>query len=199
MKGDRLSDQPRVRRAVCTAGRRAARVLLGWLLDDVILALRHLVRSTLAGSPFMPRVGRFCLYRLAGVRTDTPNILAGVVILGAGRHLRIGSGTFVSGGCVFDCEATITIGSSCLIGNEAMIITSDHRRIDGRVEPEPTGLPVVIGDRVWLGARALVRPGVMIADDVIVAAGATVTRDCQPHGVYAGVPARRIKELAPTP
>ena len=45
---------------------------------------------------------------------------------------------------------------------------------------------------MWLGARAVVLPGVTIADDVVVAAGAVVTRDCPTPGTYAGVPARPI-------
>jgi maltose O-acetyltransferase len=52
---------------------------------------------------------------------------------------------------------------------------------------------VTIGDRVWLGVGAIVLPGVTIADDVVVGAGAVVTRDCPVPGLYAGVPAVRVR------
>ncbi|WJH37282.1 hypothetical protein N6H14_05985 [Paenibacillus sp. CC-CFT747] len=60
----------------------------------------------------------------------------------------------------------------------------------------PIGLPIVIGDGVWIGTRATVLPGVRIGDGSVIAAGAVVTKDCAPHGIYAGTPARRVKELA---
>jgi acetyltransferase-like isoleucine patch superfamily enzyme len=53
--------------------------------------------------------------------------------------------------------------------------------------------PVRIGNRVWLGVGVIVLPGVTIGDDVVVGAGAVVTRDCLEPGLYAGVPAERIR------
>jgi maltose O-acetyltransferase len=52
---------------------------------------------------------------------------------------------------------------------------------------------VRIGDRCWIGARATILPGVSIGDGTVVAAGAVVTKDCEPGAVYGGVPARRLR------
>jgi maltose O-acetyltransferase len=52
---------------------------------------------------------------------------------------------------------------------------------------------VRIGDRCWIGARATILPGVSIGDGTVVAAGAVVTKDCEPDALYAGVPARRLR------
>ena len=54
--------------------------------------------------------------------------------------------------------------------------------------------PVVISDKVWLGARVTICPGVMIGEGAIVGAGAVVTKDVPPRAVVAGVPARVIKQ-----
>jgi acetyltransferase-like isoleucine patch superfamily enzyme len=54
-------------------------------------------------------------------------------------------------------------------------------------------LDVEIGTGCWIGARATILGGVRIGDDVVVAAGAVVTRNCEGGGTYAGVPAVRIK------
>ena len=55
---------------------------------------------------------------------------------------------------------------------------------------------VVIGDGVWLGANAMVMPGVNISDMIIVAAGSVVTKNLDKEGwLYAGVPAKPIKPL----
>ncbi|MFJ6374559.1 DapH/DapD/GlmU-related protein [Pseudarthrobacter oxydans] len=75
-------------------------------------------------------------------------------------------------------------------------VTSSHR-IGSRERRAgaATSAPITVGDGVWIGAAAVVLPGVTIGEGVIVAAGAVVTSDCAPNGVYAGVPARRVKEL----
>lgn len=53
--------------------------------------------------------------------------------------------------------------------------------------------PVVIGDGVWIGARATILKGVTIGDGAVVAAGAVVTRDVPAHSLVAGVPARVVR------
>jgi maltose O-acetyltransferase len=54
------------------------------------------------------------------------------------------------------------------------------------------GGPVTIGDRVFIGARAIVLSGVTIGEGAAVAAGAIVTKDVDPYTIVAGVPARPI-------
>jgi maltose O-acetyltransferase len=78
-----------------------------------------------------------------------------------------------------------------------MVVTSHHPTLpDGTVSRVAEPRPVTIGDRVWVGARAQILPGVRIAADAVIAAGAVVTKDCPVAGVYAGVPARLIRETA---
>jgi acetyltransferase-like isoleucine patch superfamily enzyme len=55
--------------------------------------------------------------------------------------------------------------------------------------------PVTIGDDIWIGANAVILPGVTIGDHSVVAAGAVVTKDVPPHTLVAGVPAKIIKTL----
>jgi acetyltransferase-like isoleucine patch superfamily enzyme len=56
-------------------------------------------------------------------------------------------------------------------------------------------LPVTIGAGVWVGARAMIMPGVTIGDGAVIAAGAVVTKDVPPNTLVAGVPARIVREL----
>jgi acetyltransferase-like isoleucine patch superfamily enzyme len=56
-------------------------------------------------------------------------------------------------------------------------------------------MPVTIEDDVWIGANAVVLPGVRIGTHAVVAAGAIVTKDVPPHSLVAGVPAKVIKQL----
>ncbi|MFZ4893078.1 acyltransferase [Plantibacter sp. Mn2098] len=78
-----------------------------------------------------------------------------------------------------------------------MIITGTHRLGAHSQRAGDTQVaPVSIGEGVWIGARAIVMPGVVIGDGCVIAAGAVVISVCLPDGMYAGVPARRIKDLA---
>ena len=55
--------------------------------------------------------------------------------------------------------------------------------------------PVTIEDDVWIGANAVILPGVTIGEHCVVAAGAVVTKDVPPHSLVAGVPAKVIKQI----
>jgi maltose O-acetyltransferase len=55
--------------------------------------------------------------------------------------------------------------------------------------------PVTVGDGCWLGACCIILPGVAIASGCIIAAGAVVSKSTEENGLYAGVPARRIRSL----
>lgn len=163
------------------------------LREDAAAASRDLLINKLGGAFWMPRIGRFALYRLAGLRIRTPDIYCGCTFVGT-EPLEIGPLTFVNRNCYFESIAPITIGASSAIGMEVLIITSTHEfDAAGRFSETASGGPVRIGDRCWIGARAMILPGVTVGDDVVVAAGAVVTKDLPSGGLYAGVPARFIR------
>jgi maltose O-acetyltransferase len=107
-----------------------------------------------------------------------------------GSNISIGEGTFVNYDCIMLDVAPIRIGAACQIATRVQLLTATHP-----VEPQPRreaweyGLPITLGDNVWLGGGVIVCPGVAIGDDTVVGAGAVVTRDL-PAGVVAfGTPA----------
>jgi maltose O-acetyltransferase len=160
---------------------------------DATTARRWLRRGPLATGPLVPQAARRRLLARAGVAVGR-----GVSGLERCRvqtdRLTLGPDTFVNARCTFEGEGAIDVGPGCLLGPEVMILTSTHARTaDGGVERDSRTHPVRIGARCWLGARALVLPGVTIGDDVVIAAGAVVTADCPSGGTYAGIPARRIR------
>jgi acetyltransferase-like isoleucine patch superfamily enzyme len=165
------------------------------LAEDLSAAVRHVVVNRIAGSVLVPRALRYVLLRLARYDIRTPNIFPGSWF--TGRHLRIGRGTFINHDCYFEGVAPIEIGEECQIAPQVMILTSYHPFMaDGRFARLPQGKPVTVGQRVWLGARCTLLPGVTIGDDVVIAAGAVVTRDCLAPGIYAGTPARLLRPIA---
>jgi maltose O-acetyltransferase len=104
----------------------------------------------------------------------------------------IGSGTLVVGTTVIYAEGGVSIGSDVLIAAHCTITSVTHPtdpcdRRTGRRE----FAPVRIDDGAWLGAGAVVLPGVTVGRDAIVGAGAVVTRDVPPGKTVLGVPARQ--------
>jgi len=141
------------------------------------------------------------------VRMDTPPY----------RRFWLGRGSVVeSFCCINNAVGDITIGDYTRIGIHNTIIgpvcigshvnlaqgivvtalnhnfSDTSRRID---EQGITTQPVVIGDDVWIGANAVVLPGVTIGNHSVIAAGAVVTKDVPPGCIAAGVPAKVIKRI----
>jgi acetyltransferase-like isoleucine patch superfamily enzyme len=161
---------------------------------DASIAVRHLLLNAIAGSALVPRPLRHLIYRLCGLDVRTPNVFSGTRI--TGRDLHVGRGTFVNHECYLDtARGRIEIGRDCHLAPHVMVLTATHDLSgDGEVAREADYRVTRIGDRVWLGARAVVLPGAVIEDGCVVAAGAVVAGRCDAGGVYAGVPARRVRE-----
>ncbi len=124
----------------------------------------------------------------------------GVTLLCVGHSLhspkiRIGPNCYFNRGTFLDAAERIEIGSDCAFGPNCYITDHDHG-----LDPEKTPLeqpllvrPTKIGDRVWLGAGAIVLKGVTIGSGTIVGAGSVVTRDLPPNAVAVGAPARVLR------
>ena len=95
--------------------------------------------------------------------------------------------------------ASIIIGDDVLIGAGVHLYASNHRfdRDDLLISAQGHS-PVedlVIEDDVWIGANAIILPGVCIGRHSVVAAGSVVTKSVPSRTLWAGVPARKIKDL----
>lgn len=111
----------------------------------------------------------------------------GCIIWGPQR-IAVGPGSVINQGVVLDGRFPLTIGSNVSISLRSMILTLEHDLAD----PEfcSTGGSVTIADRAFIGALALILPGVTIGEGAAVAAGAVVTKDVPAFAIVGGVPAR---------
>jgi acetyltransferase-like isoleucine patch superfamily enzyme len=118
------------------------------------------------------------------------------------RHCRIYSPSRVAIGdhavinydVLLDGRRGLEIGDNVSISEGTVLLTLAHDVDDPGLALE--GAPVTIGSYVFVGARALILPGVTVGEGAVVAAGAVVTRDVPPYAVVAGVPARRVRDRA---
>jgi len=109
-----------------------------------------------------------------------------------GTNISIGAHTVINRGCYLDGRAQLIIGNNVNISHQTLIQTLTH-------DPDSPSFntvarPVTICDHVWIGARALICPGVTIGEGAVVAAGAVVTRDVSPYTIVGGNPARLLRE-----
>ena len=112
----------------------------------------------------------------------------------AGGRLEIGAGVFINYGCSFSAHTLVHVGDGCQIGQYALILDCDYHNPDGS-EGHGRPAPIVIGKRVWMGARVTVLKGVTIGSGSVIGAGSVVTRDIPPGVLAAGVPAAVVKPL----
>lgn len=166
--------------------------------QDLVWGAKSFLTNSVAGSPLCPRAVRYAILRLRGFDVRTPKLQARCTFTGS-RDIRIGERTSVNVWCYFEAVAPIRIGVDCHIAMFTTIITSSHEVGPAGITHTRSSAPVTIGDRTWLGAHVTVLPGVTIGDDVIVAAGAVVTKDLPSGAVYGGVPARLLRTLDESP
>lgn len=99
-------------------------------------------------------------------------------------------------------RAKIIIGDKVLMGPNITIITGDHRTDvvgkhiidvnDDEKLPEHD-IDVIIQDGVWISSNVTILKGVTVGEGAVIAAGAVVTKDVEPYTIYAGIPAKKIK------
>ncbi len=113
-----------------------------------------------------------------------------------GVNIRLGYDVFVNTNAVFlDC-AEITVGDHARLGPGVQVLAADHPREPAlRAADIELAFPVRLGTRCWIGAGAIICPGVTVGDHSIVGAGSVVNRDIPDRVMAAGNPCRVIREL----
>jgi acetyltransferase-like isoleucine patch superfamily enzyme len=116
------------------------------------------------------------------------------------KHVYVGTDVFIGPGVLMIAEpgAEIHIGSKVMLGPQVKLIASDHRFDDPAIPIKDSGYgafeEIRIGDDVWIGCGTTVLKGVSIGRGSVVGAGAVVTRSIGQNEVWAGNPARKIKD-----
>lgn len=111
-----------------------------------------------------------------------------------GKHTKIGKNVFINFDCVFLDLGGITIEDNVLIAPKVSLLSEGHP-----VSPEhrQSLVPghIHIKKNAWIGAGAIILPGVIIGENAVVAAGAVVSRNVPANTVVGGTPAKIIKSI----
>ena len=114
-----------------------------------------------------------------------------------GYNIYVGENFYANFDCLLLDVCPIKIGNNAMLAPGVHIYTATHPlNPTERNSGYEYGKPVNIGDNVWIGGRAVICPGVTIGNNVVVAAGAVVTKDIPSNVVVGGNPAKVIKHIS---
>lgn len=113
-----------------------------------------------------------------------------------GYNIHVGRNFYAGYNCTILDMATVTIGDDCMIGPNAGIYTAGHAVAPKDRNKSGYGIPITIGNNVWIGGSCVILPGVTISDNSIVAAGSVVTKDVPANTIVAGNPAKLLKPIS---
>jgi acetyltransferase-like isoleucine patch superfamily enzyme len=132
---------------------------------------------------------RLFIYRHAfGMKIAKGVRIEGGCTIWGPKRITIGMGTVINRDVLLDGRFPLTIGNHVCVSIQSVILTLEHDLSDPNFRG--LGAPVSLGDRVYLGTRTVVLPGVSIGENAAVAAGAVVTKDVPAAAIVGGVPAR---------
>jgi maltose O-acetyltransferase len=115
------------------------------------------------------------------------------------KRISIGPGVFINVGFYHDGYDMLQIGANVRIGPFVRVITATHEigPSKQRGQIEVVSNPVEIKEGCWIGSGVTILPGVTIDRGCVVAANSVISETTEPDGLYAGNPARRVRELDP--
>ncbi len=115
----------------------------------------------------------------------------------AGHHVHFGKGVYCNFNLTLVDDTHIYVGDYTMIAPNVTIATAGHPILpELREKGYQYNFPVHIGRNCWIGAGALIMPGVTIGDNAVIGAGSVVTKDLPSNVVAVGNPCRAIRELS---
>jgi len=163
------------------------RAFLNYLVEFYMMLTPH--------DPISNRIKRAMLHWRGAKIGKNPKIWRDVWV-DEYRHLVIGDNVSVGKSVMLLAIGGISVGNNVMIGHGAQIISAGHHIPEDEESMRFSGLevaPIKIEDNSWIGAGAIILPGVTIGQGAVVAAGAVVSRDVEALTIVAGVPAKLIR------
>ena len=160
--------------------------------------IKRCIVNCIIGNDLIPSTFRGKLYRTLGLDIGATWVKPKCYF--NSEHIHIEEGSLINNFCQFHsgykASHGITIGKNVFVGMNVNFCTITHELGESNQRAgENIYKPINIGDGCWIGANTTILPGVNVGQGCVIAAGSVVNRNCQPNGMYGGVPATRIKDL----
>jgi acetyltransferase-like isoleucine patch superfamily enzyme len=167
--------------------------------DPEFFKVDEIVNRTLALMPALNATTnvdeiRDKLSEIIGNELDNSTTVFAPFYTNFGRFIKIGKHVFINHACSFLDMGGITLEDHVLIGPKVNLVTENHPLAPA----SRRGMlckPIIIKQNAWIGAGAIILPGVTIGKNAVVAAGAVVARDVPENTVVGGIPAKIIKSF----
>jgi putative colanic acid biosynthesis acetyltransferase WcaF len=132
------------------------------------------------------------LLRLFGARIGTGVIIKPGVNVKYPWHLTIGNHTWIGENAWIDSLVPITIGNSVCISQGAVLLTGNHNYKSPSFDLITKG--IILEDGVWIGACAIVNPGVVASSHAMLTTGSVANKNLEAYFIYQGNPAVKLRE-----
>jgi acetyltransferase-like isoleucine patch superfamily enzyme len=168
--------------------------------DPIFSGINEIVENTLKLTSELnigyktPQEVRDILSEITGVEIDNSVQVLTPFNTDFGANIRLGKGVFINKSCMFVDLGGIELEDNVLIGPDVKILSVNHP-LDPKIRRGVILKSVKIKRNAWIGAGVTVCPGVTIGENSVVGAGSVVTKDVPNNTVYAGVPAKFIKNI----
>lgn len=157
------------------------------------ITLWYFVNALFIRASWNPFMGiKIFLLRLFGAKIGKGLCIKNNVIIKFPWNLIIGDDCWLGENCWIDNLDKVTIGSNVCISQGALLLTGNHDYTQPSM-PYRNGA-ITIEDGAWVGAKAIVGPGVIIQKNAILTIGSIATKKLQKNGIYRGNPAEIIRE-----
>ncbi len=114
-----------------------------------------------------------------------------------GKHVHFGNAVYANFNLTLVDDGDIFVGDNVMFAPNVTVISATHPIHPGlRRKQAQYNLPVVIRDNVWIGAGALILPGITIGENSVIGAGSVVTKDVPANVVAVGNPCRVLREIS---
>lgn len=114
-----------------------------------------------------------------------------------GHHVHFGDNVYANFGLTMVDDTHIYVGDCTMFGPNVVVATAGHPiNPELRAQAYQFNMPVHIGKNCWIGAGALIMPGVTIGDNSVIGAGSVVTKDIPSNVVAVGNPCKVLREIS---
>ena len=131
------------------------------------------------------------LLKLFGCKTGKDTRVKPFVNIKYPWKLSIGDYTWIGEGCIIENLAQVTLGKNVCLSQGCMLVTGNHNY--KKTSFDLFVKPILIEDGAWIGAKAIVCPGVVVSSHAVLTVGSVAVNNVDPYAVYQGNPGIKIR------